>query len=1005
MRFPQRLVMQVALLGLTIGRPAAHATWTHLGRVTDVQADAARVTVRCGDAAVQLTAMDDHVVRVRLAPEGEFGRDFSWAIQDLAPKGRFSLEDVGGDAIRLSTGSLRVSIHRDPCRLEVRDGDGHLLVADEVEWGMAWGESASGGGRPVRVWHHLPDGAAIYGLGEKVGGLNKRDRAWTMWNTDAAAYGTQTDPLYKSIPFFISEVDGRYHGVFLDNPWRTTFDFGQTDRGVTSFGAEGGELNYYVIAGPDPKDVIKRYTRLAGRIELPPKWAIGYHQSRYGYYPDSLVRRIASDFRVKNIPCDVIHLDIDYMDGHRCFTWDDRWFPDPKKLTDDLKRLGIRTIVIVDPGIKNEAGYAVFDSGDRIHAWLTKPDGEPYVGRVWPGPCVFPDFTNADVRRWWADLFPEFVRGAGIDGVWNDMNEPADFAGPNKTVPLDVRFDNQGEPVSHRACHNVYGMQMVRATREGLKRAWPGRRPFTLTRATYAGGQRFGAGWTGDNTSSWAHLALSVPMVLNLGVSGMPFVGPDIGGFVGGATPELFARWIQVGSLMPFCRTHTSCYNPRQEPWSYGVEVETIARHALMLRYSLMPYLYSLFEESSRTGLPIVRPLWLEFPGLRTWAENRRFMLGPDLLVMPVLEPGIEEMQVDLPPDAWFDHRTELIHGDWQAVRMPIDLTVLPMFVRAGAIIPMQSPVLSTMEPPAEPLILDIWPFGESEASLYEDDGESLDYQAGAWRRTRFTCSATDGRVVFTMHAPQGDYVPPERSPLLCIHGLSGPVQHVTCAVGDNLPEGDLRTTPIDPGGAGSRKITRTLPLEKGPLDKPAQFRQTGRDEARPWLVRMYPDEGKPQRVQIEYDVTRYPWGKRLNMTFDPKEDPIEVHRHFRPPQYDNGTVRFHVRHADNPSFVLPRLRLSADALPILKVKMTVEQASKVHIKFATEQNPRRSSRPGVTFDLTPDGKIHEYTFDMSQAAPADWTGTVYWLEFSFPENVLKGETISLHSVTFDRSS
>ncbi|MFH0981924.1 MAG: TIM-barrel domain-containing protein, partial [Planctomycetota bacterium] len=392
----------VGALVVLLGVPGARAQWTHLGAVTSCERGEAVLTLQCGTAAVRIEAVNEYVVRVRLASEGRFGRDYSWAVTDLTPKGRFVTFEDGPDQLRATTGALAVVVHRNPCRLEVLDAEGHLLTADEQARGMAWcvGEKgqdpllakSSPGGSPsqlpsssaVRVWQHLPGEVAIYGLGEKTGPLNKNGRAWTMWNTDTPAYGPSTDPLYKSVPFFIVAREGRYHGVFFDNPWRTSFDFGQLDRDVLSFGAEGGELNYYVIAGPGPKDVVQRYTDLTGRIELPPKWAIGYHQCRHSYFPEARVREIAATFREKKIPCDVLYFDIEYMNGHRCFTWNPEWFPDPAGLMADLHRMGFHTVAIIDPGIGREPGYFVYDEGTKIGAWLTKPDGEAYVGKVWP---------------------------------------------------------------------------------------------------------------------------------------------------------------------------------------------------------------------------------------------------------------------------------------------------------------------------------------------------------------------------------------------------------------------------------------------------------------------------------------------------------------------------------------------------------------------------------------------------------------------------------------------
>ena len=778
----------------------AYAQWNHLGPVTGIDRPNDKVLdIHCGDAILRISAISDHILRVCLAPDGIFAPNHSWAVEDTTPRARFAATRHAEDRFIAMLGGLRVTIQRDPCRLSITDTAGQVLVADDPIRGMAWrpgSATPTADGRTitppysVRAWQQLPDGTEIYGLGEKTGQLNKVGQAWTMWNSDTWGYGRATDPIYQSIPFFVGARDGVFWGVLFDNPWRTSFDLGKEDRYGMSIGAEGGELNYYVIAGPGPKDILRRYTDLTGRLPLPPKWALGYHQCRHSYFPETRVREIARNFREKHIPCDVLYYDIEYMDEHRPFTWNKEHFPDPRKLNTDLKDMGFHTVAIIDPGIGLDPGRPVYDSGEEINAWLTKPDGAAYVGRVWPGDTVFPDFTNPQVRDWWADLFPPFINSCGIDGIWNDMNEPADFAGPHGTVPLDLVHDNEGHAAPHLACHNVYGQQMVRATMEGLRRTRPDQRPFTITRATYAGGQRYGCSWTGDNLSTWEHLRMSISMVLGLGVSGMPFTGPDIGGFSFGASPTLYARWIQVGSLFPFCRTHTGWNSPNQEPWAYGPEVERIARESLERRYMLMPYLYTLFEEASRTGVPVMRPIWMEFDEYGGWALDFTFLVGPYLYVVPQATPSSKEYEMKLPPGVWFDYHTGRRIEPGQEATVAAELDTLPLFVRAGAIIPMQSPVESTMFAPDEPLIIHAWPEGESSFVLYEDDGESLEYQKGAYRRTQLECKADEKQIVFTMHEPTGSYAPPQRSPLLRVHGVSGNIRKIRCQSADITAEG-----------------------------------------------------------------------------------------------------------------------------------------------------------------------------------------------------------------------
>jgi len=959
--------------------PSSRAEWRHLGDLTGHTHDGAVVTLTCGQARVQLTAVSAHCVRVRLAPDGQFMDDFSWAIEALTVTGRFEPQPAVDGALVFTTGALRVHVAPRPCRLSITDADNNPLVADEPVRGMSWGVAAPTGTAPVRVWQHFPDGARIFGLGEKSGGMRRENRTWVMWNSDTPAYGEGTDPIYASIPFFITAQADRYHGVFFDNPWRSSFDFNREQPGGLSFGAEGGALDYYVIAGPHPKDVIRRYTDLTGRMPLPPRWALGYQQCRYSYFPDARVRAVAHTFREKKIPCDVLYFDIDYMDGYRCFTWDGERFPDPRGLMTELADLGFRTIAIIDPGIKNEPGYAVYDTGSAIDAWVTQPDGTPYVGRVWPGDCVFPDFTADRVRDWWADLFPPFINSSGLGGVWNDMNEPANFAGPHATLPLDTRFANAGRPASHRAVHNVYGMQMARATREGLQRARPDERPFTLTRATFAGGQRHAAVWTGDNVSNWSHLAMSIPMCLSVGISGIPLVGPDIGGFVGGATPELFARWIQFGALMPFARTHTSCNNADQEPWSFGPRVEAIARAAIERRYAWLPYIYTLVEEASRTGTPIIRPLWLEQPDLSGWAPDSNFYLGSDILIAPKLTPGEESYWVNLPKGVWFEGNTGRIYGGNRWYEFPGDLETLVHFFRAGAIIPTQSPVQHTGENPAEPLILDVWPWGESTGTLYEDDGLTYDHQQGRYRRTGFSCSATEQGIIFKIDAAQGSFAPAAAAPpLLRIHRVPVAPGQVRLTA-----DGDSQTAQPARSSQALAQATYHHDPATGVL-----------------TVRLAAGLGKAQEVRVENGRTAQPAPSPITLTFDGRSAQLNRPRGASAVSYPDGVGQFTVRWSRTAHTVLPRLHVPADDLPLMELELATQSTTQLVVRFATEADPETVVKTAPV-GLTPDGMLHVYRVNMTDIAENKWTGTVYWMELEFTAGIRGNETIRVARITF----
>ncbi|MEQ8953765.1 MAG: glycoside hydrolase family 31 protein, partial [Gammaproteobacteria bacterium] len=402
------------------------------------------------------------------------------------------------------------------------------------------------------------------------------------------------------------------YGVLADNTWKQTLSMSDH----ITFTSEGPAFRVLVIEGATPQEVLSTLADLTGKMPLPPLWSLGFQQSRYSYVPESRAKEVVDTFRDKQIPIDVLWFDIDYMDDFKVFTFDEESYPDPQAMNAYLHQHKMKGVWMIDPGVGIEEGYSVYDSGTELDVWMKDADDEVYEGEVWPGPTVFPDYTQPKTAEWWSDLYRDFM-AQDIDGVWNDMNEPADFTGPDGSVPEDnihgggLRLTPNGKPLpadSHLRYHNVYGMLMVRASRQGIADANPDKRPFVLTRANYLGGQRYAATWTGDNNSTWEHLRLSVPMSLNLGLSGQPFNGPDIGGFIGNASPELFGHWMAIGAFYPFARAHSAIESDDQEPWVFGPEVEEASRVALQRRYRLMPYLYTQFYRASETGIPVMQP-------------------------------------------------------------------------------------------------------------------------------------------------------------------------------------------------------------------------------------------------------------------------------------------------------------------------------------------------------------------------------------------------------------
>lgn len=596
-------------------------------------------------------------------------------------------------------------------------------------------------GRPAALLA-IADGTDLYGTGEVAGGLRRNRTRTVAWNTDAYGWQRGELSLYQSHPWVLAvRRDGTAYGVIADTPERCLIDLNQGIR----FEAAGPAFGIIVVEGPTPQHVVRALGALTGTMPLPPRWALGYHQCRYSYTPDDRVREIADGFRKRAIPCDVIWLDIDYMDGFRCFTVDTNAFPDLRGLDGELQAQGFRTVAIIDPGIKRETGYHVHDTGEALDAWVQTPRGKPYEGSVWPGNCVFPDFTIDRVRAWWGGLYGQFL-SLGIDGIWNDMNEPAVFNVDGHTMPVTNvhRADPElGGTGTHARFHNVYGMLMSRATYEGVAAARPQQRPFVLTRASHLGGQRWAATWTGDNTASWDHLDMSVAMVLNLGLSGQPLSGPDIGGFVGPGDGPLFARWMGVGALLPFARGHTGKGNIDKEPWSIGKEVENTCRLALQRRYRLLPHLYTLAREASLTGLPIARPLFFADPTDPALRDvDDAFLLGDDLLVVADVKPGPRAAPAPLPP---------LPRGQWREISLvpgdQADPDLPRLFLREGAALPLGPLVQWSDQLPLDEVELLVNPDagGRAVGTLYEDAGDGLGYQTGGYRLTRF--SFDDGTV------------------------------------------------------------------------------------------------------------------------------------------------------------------------------------------------------------------------------------------------------------------
>lgn len=712
---------------------------------------------------------DDGVVRLRYVPRE--ARPSYAVVAPPRPDVAVRVERRGDLAIH-ETSELRLEIG--PGTLRALDRDGAVLLEDRP------GALEEGAGRRT-LRRPIAPGERFYGLGEKTGPLDRRGRALVMWNTDCydpalGGYRAGSDPLYQSIPLLIGLRGGTAYGLLVDDTHRLRLDLGAADPDVCELASQGGALDQWLLAGPRLADVLRRYTWLTGRIPLPPRWALGYHQSRWGYWPDEEVRRVCRELRARDLACDGIWLDIQHLDGYRSFTWDPVGFPRPRALLSELAADGFKAVVIADPGLKVDPGWDPWAEALRDGHLLGR-EGAPFVGRVWPGDAAWPDFTRPAARAFWGRLAARAVTD-GARGVWIDMNEPANQAGgSDRTVPDDLPADGDGVPTTMAEAHNVYGLLMARATFEGLSAAAPGRRPFVLTRAGAAGIQRFAAVWTGDAPSRWDVLAETPALLAGLGLSGCALVGSDVGGFSGDASPELYARWMQLGALSPFFRAHCRREGQPQEPWALGAEVERISRAAIRARYALLPYLYGLVAEAARTGAPPLRPLVWDFQDdPRTHALGDQLMLGPWLLAAPVLAPGVRERELYLPAGRWIDLASGAVHHGPADVRVPAPLDVCPTFLREGAVVPRCEPLAWSDQRPLARLELECFPGPAATAfTLHEDDGESLDHERGVFSRVTYRLARAGGRVTLEAGAREGTFAPAARTLAVRVREVGDP--------------------------------------------------------------------------------------------------------------------------------------------------------------------------------------------------------------------------------------
>ncbi|MDY7231023.1 TIM-barrel domain-containing protein [Hyalangium rubrum] len=768
-------------------------------RFDDITVDPTRIIFWGARAALEVRSPLPGVLRLRHLPclghaaltLRELPAKQSWAVLEQPERPLSFRQEARGEVAVVRTEELS---------LEVQPDQGSWLLRDAAGKELARCEGFSGEAMPdypvtrfrSRLALRTPPEEAWLGFGEKVGALDKRGMHFVFWNTDVLPHHPDTDPLYQSIPFSMGLRDGVAWGFFLDESWRLEADVAAENPALVKWESSGPELDAYVFAGPMPEEVVRRYTALTGRHPLPPLWSLGAQQSRWGYENAGDIRAVIHGYRAGRLPLDSVYLDIDYMEGYKVWTWDRTRYPDPAGLAKEAAAQGVRLITIIDPGVKAEPGYRIYDEALAGDYLVRNDRGGVLLGEVWPKPATFPDFTREPVRKWWSQQHREFIE-AGIAGFWNDMNEPACFKlingqdtfaivtaaaadlgkveGP--TLPHDARHGDK----RHLEVHNVYALGMARAAYEGMREFAPERRPFLLTRAGSAGIQRYSAVWTGDNSSYWAHLELSVTMLLGLGLSGVSFAGVDVPGFLGRASGEMLVRWTQLGAFYPMLRNHSGKGTPPQEPWRFGEPYLSLTRQALERRYRLLPTLYTLMHQSSVEGLPAMRPLVMYAPGdVEALRMDDAFLFGRDLLVAPVVRQSRTRRHVYLPEGRWLPFFNlapsgEIVEGRRHLLaEAPLD--TVPLWLREGGALALTEPALHTTTANWSHLTWHIHAGPRVEGRLYEDAGDGY----GASRVTRLAGEWTGGRLVLE-RSVEGELPQARKQETLCVYGLSAPRQ------------------------------------------------------------------------------------------------------------------------------------------------------------------------------------------------------------------------------------
>ncbi len=752
---------------LCIGAFSLKAQFNNVGEIVSYKKTASGIIGKTTKSTFKVTAVNANSIRVQVA-NGTESRldDFSYA---LKPDYRENFSKIKiqetKNIIQILTDSLVVEIEKLPAfRIIFKNKSGKIINEDVA--GQGFGTTFFG--EKVTVYKKLFPDEKFVGLGEALGNLNRRGTGVALNNTDTYKYGDPRLSMYSSIPFFIGIHSNEVYGLFFNNTHPSFFNFGLSTP-FTSISASGGDADYFFFYDRSVAKIIEHYTSVTGTMPMPPAWALGYHQSRCSYYPQSRVLNIAQTFKSKNIPIDCIVLDADYLQDYEPFRINKDRFPDLPLLSKQLAEMNIEITASVNPGIKIDSSYEAHLDGVKKDVFLKYADGNIFISDIAPSTNNFPDFTKPATRKWWVDKM-KFLPENGIHGYWNDMNEPA-VGG--SYLPDNLVFDFDGRKANSNKAKNVYGMQMARSSFESAQKYSSNLRPFILTRSGFAGVQRYSAMWSGDNTASDEGLLSGVLLNNQLGLSGIAFAGPDVGGYIGDGTKDLFKRWMQIGTFSPYFRNHKEFFATANEPWNYGEEAEAISKTYIGFRYKLLPYIYGAFYEATQTGLPVSRSLSISHPFDANVYDNLyqyESLFGDALLVIPVTTAE-KAKKIYLPEGEWYDLYSDELFAGNQHLSRAVPIYQLPIFVKGSSIIPMQSLVQSTKDKHDDTLTLHVYNGTKANSYLYyEDAGNGLEYQNGSFCKK--TIAFDPQKKLISISAKEGNINSSFQKIKIILHGF-----------------------------------------------------------------------------------------------------------------------------------------------------------------------------------------------------------------------------------------